>query len=324
MRSLASYIRVIVITGLAYVFLELTVETSGGEWAIVEYPVIWAVLGILLVFGIAMEVVLASIQSVLFRSLTPEAQERYLQQTALKKKHRFAKIKAFFKSLNKSKPVDEEEEIILDHNYDGIKELDNDLPPWWIYLFYATMVFAAIYLVRHHLFNAPDQHEEYVAEVQKAKKAIEEYKKTAKDLIDANTVELLTGEEDIKAGQAIFSGNCVTCHKADAGGGIGPNLTDDYWINGGGIKNIFHTISEGGRPGKGMVAWKTDLKPSEIAQVASYVISLHGTTPADPKEPQGELWVDEDAPVEDVEVTKPDSTSVEVMIEDEPVTDSIE
>ncbi|WP_417886585.1 cbb3-type cytochrome c oxidase N-terminal domain-containing protein [Zunongwangia sp.] len=321
MRSLASYIRVLVITGLAYLFLELTVSTTTGELAIVEYPVIWAVLGILLIFGIAMEVVLASIQSILFRSLTPEAQERYIQQTAAKKNLQFAKIKAFFKKLNKSKPVEEEGEIILDHNYDGIQELDNDLPPWWIYLFYVTIVFAGVYLVRHHLFNAPNQHEEYIAEVQEAKKAIEEYKKTAKDLIDANTVELLTGEEDVKAGAAIFAGNCIACHKADAGGGIGPNLTDDYWINGGGIKNVFHTISEGGRPGKGMVAWKTDLKPSEIAQVASYVISLHGTTPADPKDPQGELWVDENAPVEDVEVTKTDSTSVEVIIKDEPVTD---
>ena len=319
MRNTASYLRVITITVLAFVFLELTIESS-EEWAFMEYPIIWAVLGILLVFGIAMEVVLASITSVLFRSLTPEAQERYLQQQSLGKKNRFAKLKAFWKKMNDSKPVEEEEEIILDHNYDGIQELDNNLPPWWIYGFYATMVFAAVYLVRHHIFNAPDQKEEYIAEVASAKKAIEEYKKTAKDLIDVNTVELLTGEEDIKAGSAIFAGNCVACHKEDAGGGIGPNLTDDYWILGGGIKNVFNTISEGGRPGKGMVSWKTDLKPGEIAQVASYVLSLHGTTPADPKEPQGDLYVDENAPIKeaDVEVSA-DSTSIEVMMEDQAV-----
>ena len=112
------------------------------------------------------------------------------------------------------------------------------------------------------------------------------------------------------------------CWKAGGGGGIGPNLTDDYWILGGGIKNVFHTISEGGRAGKGMIAWKTDLKPSEIAQVASYVLSLHGTHPADAKEPQGDLWVDENAPIEEAQVTQ-DSTQIEVLLETETVTGDI-
>ena len=102
----------------------------------------------------------------------------------------------------------------------------------------------------------------------------------------------------------------------DGGGGIGPNLTDDYWILGGGIKNVFNTISEGGRAGKGMVAWKTNLKPSEIAQVASYVLSLHGTTPANPKDPEGEIWIDPNAPVDEVQV-EVDSTGVEVIMENE-------
>ena len=115
---------------------------------------------------------------------------------------------------------------------------------------------------------------------------------------------------------------CIACHKAGGSGGIGPNLTDDYWILGGGIKNVFHTISEGGRAGKGMISWKTDLKPSEIAQVASYVLNLHGTNPADPKEPEGELWVDENARVEDAQVTQ-DSTAIEVLLEQEPVTGDI-
>ena len=127
-------------------------------------------------------------------------------------------------------------------------------------------------------------------------------------------MELLTGETDIKAGNAIFTANCVACHKVDAGGGIGPNLVDSYWILGGGVKNVFNTITEGGRPGKGMVAWKTNLKPDEIAQVTSYVLSLHGTTPLEPKEPEGELYVDPDAPVEQVEVEMKDSTSVEIKM----------
>ena len=123
--------------------------------------------------------------------------------------------------------------------------------------------------------------------------------------------------------KTVFEANCVACHKVDGGGGIGPNLTDDYWILGGGIKNVFNTISEGGRDGKGMVAWKTDLRPSEMAQVASYVLSLHGTNPADAKDPEGDLWVDPNAPIEEVEVKQIDSTTIQVLMEDQPVTEDV-
>src|SRR5690606_20384320 len=137
-------------------------------------------------------------------------------------------------------------------------------------------------------------------------------KKNNKDLIDVNSVELLTDPADLAAGEAVFVASCVACHKADGGGGIGPNLTDDHWILGGGIKNVYHTISEGGRAGKGMIAWKTDLKPSEMAQVASYVLSLHGTTPAEPKEPEGDIWMDENASNAQVNLTdsaQPETTN---------------
>ena len=114
--------------------------------------------------------------------------------------------------------------------------------------------------------------------------------KTAKNLVDITTVEVLTEASDLSAGKKIFNANCVACHKADGGGGIGPNLTDTNWILGGGIKNVFKTISEGGRDGKGMVSWKSDLKPLEMAQVASYVLTFQGTTPAEPKDPEGNVW----------------------------------
>ena len=135
-------------------------------------------------------------------------------------------------------------------------------------------------------------------------------------MVDDNTFELITEASDLSAGKAIFEGNCAVCHMNDGGGGIGPNLTDDYWILGGGIRNVFKTISEGGRAGKGMVAWKTNLKPGEIAQVASYVLEMHGTTPANPKDPEGEIWIDPNAPVDEVEVEL-DSTGVEVIMENE-------
>ena len=199
-----------------------------------------------------------------------------------------------------TKPIEKEHELILDHNYDGIKELDNDLPPWWLYGFYASIIFGAIYLVRFHIFNGENQYDELETEYAQAKIEIEEYKKTAKDLVDFNTVELLTDASDLSKGKIIFEENCVACHMSDGGGGIGPNLTDNHWILGGGIKNVFKTISEGGRNGKGMISWKQSLKPSEMAQVASYVLTFEGTTPANPKAAEGDIWVDENVPKNDI------------------------
>jgi len=198
--------------------------------------------------------------------------------------------KSLLKKLTKSKPIEEEDDILLEHAYDGIRELDNDLPPWWVYSFYISIAFAIGYLSYYHIFDGDDQIDLFNQEMAQAKIDVEEYKKTAKDLIDASTVELLTDADNLASGKAIFSQKCVACHQADGGGAIGPNLTDEYWILGGGIKNVFTTVSEGGRDGKGMISWKSELKPSEIAQVASYVLSLQGTTPAKPKAPQGEIW----------------------------------
>jgi cytochrome c oxidase cbb3-type subunit 3 len=245
---------------------------------------------------IAAELCVAALQSILFKSLKPEAQASYLEHLAAQEKNRFSWWKEKYNSLLGTKPLEEEQEIVLDHNYDGIKELDNNLPPWWVYMFYATIVFAGVYLVRFEIIGDYNQDEEYEAAVAEAQLEIEAYKKTAKNLVDVNTVVLLTEATDLNAGKAIFELNCVACHKADGGGGIGPNLTDANWILGGGIKNVFKTISEGGRDGKGMISWKSELKPLEMAQVGSYLLTFQGTTPAEPKDPEGDIWVDPEAP----------------------------
>ncbi|AVR44350.1 cytochrome C oxidase subunit III [Christiangramia fulva] len=295
MKLFFSILRITGLTALAVVLIDLTLDV-GDQSPYQAYPVLWLILAVIVFIAIAIEVSVASLRSLLYRSLTPEAKESYDAFMAAKEEKRSNWLKKTYRKLIDRKPVEKEDEIVLDHNYDGIRELDNNLPPWWLYGFYASIIFAFVYLARYHIFNGTTQIEEFNQEMAEAKAAVEEYKKNADDLIDMNTVERLTGEADLKAGQSIFETKCFACHKMDGGGGIGPNLTDDYWINGGGIKNVFHTISEGGRAGKGMVAWKTELTPKERAQVASYVLSLHGTEPASPKEPQGELWVDPDAP----------------------------
>lgn len=305
-----------------YFFLDW-ISGKDDTSAFTDHPWLWAFLGFIVLFHTAAELSVQALERVLYETLSKERQVAYDNRTAELKAGKFRWLKETYRKLLGSQPIEQETEIILDHNYDGIRELDNKLPPWWVYGFYATILFAIIYLARFHIFGGVDQAEEYEMAVAEAKIQIEEYKRTAKDLVDINTVELLTDASDLSAGKTIFTGNCIACHKNSGGGGIGPNLTDDYWILGGGIKNVFKTISEGGRAGKGMISWKTELKPSEMAQVASYVLSLHGTNPPEGKEPEGELWLDPSAPVEQVEMKVIDSTQVQIIIEDQPVTGNV-
>ena len=276
------------IFGLTELFID-----SGDKPAFLEYPILLLFLLLVLVLLIAVELILQAVENIMYQTLSEEAKANY--NKAKVKSREWTWGKETYKNLLGSKPIREEKEIILDHNYDGIRELDNELPPWWVYMFYATIIFAVIYLIRFEIYNEYDQVMEYENEVAEAKIAIEEYKKTAKGLVDSNTVTLLTETGDTKAGEAIYLTSCVACHMADGGGGIGPNLTDEYWILGGGIKNVFNTISEGGRDGKGMIAWKQTLKPLERAQVASYILTeINGKTSANPKAAEGDLWVDTD------------------------------
>ncbi|WP_405250426.1 cbb3-type cytochrome c oxidase N-terminal domain-containing protein [Dokdonia sp. Asnod3-C12] len=311
MRTTASFLRILGFSLLGYFLIDY-VGTTGETSIFLEQPWVWAILGVIMLFYTAGEVSMAALRNVLYKTLKPEAQAKFDEEEALAEANQFKWIKEKYKASLGSKEIAQEHEIILDHNYDGIQELDNNLPPWWVYMFYASIVFAVIYLVRFEVLDDYNQAEEYEVAVAEAKAEIEEWKKTAKDLVDVNTVTLLTDASDINAGKAIFTNNCIACHKADGGGGIGPNLTDQHWILGGGIKNVFKTISEGGRDGKGMISWKSELKAAEMAQVASFVLSLQGTTPTEPKEAEGELWVNPDAPAAPIKDVVTDSTAVQL------------
>ncbi|MFC4232468.1 cbb3-type cytochrome c oxidase N-terminal domain-containing protein [Parasediminibacterium paludis] len=194
-----------------------------------------------------------------------------------------------WRKLNQFKPLEHEASIDTGHSYDGIHELDNVTPPWFKVAFIASIIFAFGYLYRYQVAkSAPSQIEEYNIEVAEAKVQQEEYLKSQKDNVDENSVVMLDAD-GVSSGAALFKTNCVACHGAQGQGGVGPNLTDDYWLHGGGIKDVFKTIKYGWQE-KGMKSWKDDFSPVQMAQLASFVKSLKGTKPPTPKDPQGDLY----------------------------------
>ena len=304
-----AYVRVPLFFFIGFALMEYCID-SGDKPAFIKYPMVSVFLFVFLFILVAIEITLNAVNRVMYQLLTPEEKAKldYENSLSLKESTWF---KELMHKLTKTEPIEKEGDLLLHHDYDGIKELDNNLPPWWVYLFYITIIFSVIYLARFEIFGADNQEMELKKEMAQAKIDVEEYLKTAPDLMDEKTVVLLTDKESLEAGKEIFTTNCAACHRADGGGQIGPNLTDAHWILGGGIKNVFHTITNGGRDGKGMVSWKTNgMKPKEIQKVASYILSLQGSNPKDPKDPEGEIWVDESAPKKDDTIKTTDTTKV--------------
>jgi cytochrome c oxidase cbb3-type subunit III len=215
------------------------------------------------------------------------------------------------KLFTKAVAIEQEADVMLDHDYDGIKELDNALPPWWKYGFYITIVVAFIYLLNFHVLGIGlNPTEEYNVEMESARIAKERYEANNKDRIDENNVPMADAD-GIKAGQRLFEVNCVACHLKDGGGSVGPNLTDDYWLHKGSLNDIYNTIKVG-YPDKGMQSWSSQFTPKEISFLAGYIKTLKGTKPAAPKAQQGEFYVDvvAGAVSDSAKVVKPDSASV--------------
>ncbi len=187
-------------------------------------------------------------------------------------------------------PIEKEKDILMDHNYDGIKELDNSLPPWWVAMFYITIAFAVVYMTYHHFSGyGLSSSEKYEQEMEQAEEAVQAYLAKQANLVDETNVEMLTDAADLEAGKIIFDTQCAVCHGQMGEGGIGPNMTDDYWLHGGSIQDIFKTVKYG-MPDKGMVSWKSQLSAGDMAKVSSYIKTLVGTNPPNQKEPQGELY----------------------------------
>lgn len=194
------------------------------------------------------------------------------------------------KSMTQAVPVGHEADIDLGHDYDGIRELDNKMPPWWLGMFYGTIIFSVIYLFAFHLSDiGPSSKEEYDTEMEVAKAEVSAYVATQADNVDENNLAALTDQQELALGKSIFETTCVACHGKLGEGGIGPNMTDDYWIHGGAISDLYKTIKNG-VPEKGMISWADQLRPSDMLRVASFILTLKGTNPPNGKAPQGTLY----------------------------------
>lgn len=187
--------------------------------------------------------------------------------------------------------TDPQDPLLLDHEADGIRELDNKLPRWWVWLFNLTILFSVAYLVYYHVLGdgqmmlAEYRHEAAIGDALKAK-ALAKFEQ------DMAAMQPLDDPTRLSEGQRLFNQMCAPCHREDLGGLVGPNLTDDYWIHGANFADNLKIIYDG-VPDKGMVTWKTLLKPAEIHSVASYIYTKRGTNPPNPKPREDQVKPDQ-------------------------------
>lgn len=190
-------------------------------------------------------------------------------------------------------PMEKEKDLLFeDHDFDGIQELDNGMPPMLKYIFIATIIFAFYYLADYHIMKtSPLQIAEYENQIREGEQQKAEYLKKAGASVDENTVTLLADASMIDAGAKIYTTNCVACHGDKGQGGVGPNLTDKFWLHGGDIKSVFKTIKYG-VPDKGMRAWQSEIKPADMQAVSSYILGkMANTNVAGGKAPQGVEYI---------------------------------
>ena len=262
--------RVIAITFLLFIltsplFAETSTESGGGLESIIKIMV--AVTAFLV--AVIMWLVLV-----------------YSEKSEVAEESGFKKL---LQTLNQRPSIDDEQKLLLDHDFDGIKELNNKIPPWFMAIFYATMIWAVIYMVDYHILGSGNvQEDEYAEEVRIAEMEREILNRSG-SLVNEETVTMLNDDIALASGKEIFIKNCAACHGMGGEGLVGPNFADDYWIHGGGIKNIFKTVKYG-VPQKGMISWQTQLDPTQMQEVSSYIMTLRGTNPPNQKGPEGKKW----------------------------------
>ena len=225
--------------------------------------------------------------------LTKEALQQNKSVSAVTGKLHTSPWERFFERMNASVPLEKEKEIELHHSYDGIRELDNHLPPWWKWLFYGSIVWGVVYMIVFHLTESlPLSQEEYRTELSIAEEAVRKHQAAQPQAtIDETSLTYSDDASTLDNGKSVFmNNNCGGCHRNDGGGNtIGPNLTDEYWLHGGEIKNIFQTIKNGVVE-KGMPAWGKSMSAQDVRDVTFFVISLQGSNPPEAKAPQGDIF----------------------------------
>lgn len=282
-------------------------ETAASAPFVLDNTLFWILSSLIIVLAVVIFVLFRALQTLISLQQGEEAVEEVAET---KSADIFETL-----SLTDNVPLEEEDSVMLDHDYDGIKELDNNLPPWWVYMFYATIIFAVVYIVRFHITgDGKLSHEEYMAEMEAAVAEKAVMMANASESITEENVVYLVDAPTIEKGAAIFKGNCATCHGQLGEGGAGPNLTDDYWIHGGSINSIFKTIKYG-VPEKGMIAWQSQFSPKQMQQVASYIKTLVGTNPPNGKDPQGEIYVEEIPAEENDSLVNTENDTMQVIVE---------
>ena len=278
--------------------LAQTATTPAAEGTVSQRSLFLLLIATMIVVAVV-SLVLALTILVLVRSNQPQTTTNEAGETVPVESAPLLSWKSIERKLTDAVPVEQEESIDMGHNYDGIRELDNNLPPWWKYGFYLTIVFAVVYLWYYHVSSDWSSTQEYETEMAEAAAEKEAYLAKVGNMVDESNVVVLEDASALAEGKAIYDANCLACHGALGEGGVGPNLTDAYWIHGGSVSDIFSTIKYG-VPAKGMISWQSQLKPQQMQQVASYILTMQGTNPPNGKEPQGDLYTpaEEAAPAE--------------------------
>jgi cytochrome c oxidase cbb3-type subunit 3 len=248
-----------------------------------------AIVAMLLVFLIALLVLLRAFKVLTKVVLKAQGYTAAQIEAELKPAKKAKRPKAeVWQKLLSLKPLSEEKDMIIPHEYDGIQELNNPTPAWFMVLFYGTVAIGIAYMLIYHVFNLGQlQDAEYNTEVAQAEVAKKIYLSKAANRVDESTVKLVTDPAALAEGKTVFKASCAPCHGENGQGVVGPNLTDEYWLHGSKVSDVFKTIKYG-VVAKGMPTWEKQLSPKQIADVSNYIISLQGTHPTGAKEAQGE------------------------------------
>ncbi len=256
---------------------------TGNMYNDIFYLVVFLVLLAVLIAAIAINRALRSMLKVTMPEVVKEETRLAAERKAARKNY-WRGAWNYFMGL---KPMEQEKELVIDHEYDGIQELNNPIPVWFNALFYSTCLFAVVYLLIYQVFGIGlNQDQEYEQEMAKAETEKQAFLAQSANLFDENSITIDETGMLAANGKAIFATNCVACHGGAGEGGIGPNLADRFWLHGGEIKDIFKTVKYG-VPDKGMVPWEQTLTPAQIAEVSNYIITLRDTKPANPKGAEG-------------------------------------